>query len=77
MEMPAGVGLKELSPMVGCSAIQKEGEADEEEEEAEEEEEETNKQSKAEVCSRSIAGIAVSNPAEGVGFRLLCWVCVV
>jgi hypothetical protein len=30
--------------------------------------------SKAYVCSRSVAGMAVSNPAEGMYIRLLCCV---
>jgi len=33
--------------------------------------------SKAEVCSRSIAGIAGSNPVEGTDVRLLCLLCSV
>ena len=33
--------------------------------------------SKAWVCCRSIAGIASSNPAEGMDVSLLCLLCVV
>jgi hypothetical protein len=33
--------------------------------------------SKTQVCSRLNAGIALSNPAEGMSFRLFCWLCVV
>ena len=29
--------------------------------------------SKSWVCGRSIAGIEVSNPAEGIDFRVLCF----
>ena len=34
-------------------------------------------QSQALVCSSSTAGIAGSNPAEGMEFRSLCLLCVV
>jgi hypothetical protein len=34
-------------------------------------------QSKAWVCSLSLAGIAGSDPAEGMGARLLCLLCAV
>lgn len=33
--------------------------------------------SKAWVFSRLIAGIASSNPADGVSVRLFCWLCTV
>jgi hypothetical protein len=32
-------------------------------------------QCKAQVCGRSIVGITASNPAEGMGFRVLCLSC--
>jgi hypothetical protein len=32
--------------------------------------------SKAHICDRSIAGLAGSNPAEGMDVRLLCLLCV-
>jgi hypothetical protein len=37
----------------------------------------TKNTSTASVCSRLIAGIAGSNPAEGMDVRLLCLMCVV
>ena len=33
--------------------------------------------SKGQVCGRLITGIAVSNPAGGMGVRLLCLLCFV
>ena len=32
---------------------------------------------KAQVCSRLVAGIVGSNPAEGTDVRLMCFLCVV
>jgi len=32
--------------------------------------------SKAEICSRLVAGIAGSSPAERMDVRLLCFLCV-
>jgi hypothetical protein len=33
--------------------------------------------SKVQACCASIAGIAVSNPVEGMDVHILCWLCVV
>jgi hypothetical protein len=33
--------------------------------------------SKAQICGRSIAGTTGVNPAEGMGVRFLCLLCVV